>query len=94
MGVEFPMSYREFSRGAGHFTMCDFKDLETGDSRNDGLTHDGSESMGGDEEAAEAESGNMVGDETAEAASSGKSERRHLKSISQLLNIALKLFGI
>ena len=94
MGVEFPMSYREFSRGAGHFTMCDFKDLETGVSKNDGLTHDGRESMGGVEEPAEDESGNMVGDETVEAASSGKGEQRHLKAASQLLNIALKLVGI
>jgi hypothetical protein len=30
VGVEFPMSYREFSCGAGHFTMCDFKVLEVG----------------------------------------------------------------
>jgi len=84
--IEFPMTYREFSRGAGYFTMCDFNALEFGSESMDAekdmdSSSSSEEDMESDMDSSEAESAETMTTETESSAG------RHLQGKTNLLDM-------
>ena len=84
--IEFPMTYREFSRGAGYFTMCDFNALEFGSESMDAekdmdSSSSSEEDMESDVDSSEADSAETMTTETESSAG------RHLQGKTNVLDM-------